>query len=613
MIVKGGSLVIGGYCLGVLSERYLPTPVLPNGLPRSCSQGDIVLSEPNITENASEVLRTELEKIVGKENVVSNGRKLSAFTTGARIGKGEALAVVQPGSLKEAVSALRACVEADVIVIPQGRNTGLTGGSVPRSDKCSRPTVILNTSRLNKVHAIGNHQMLCCGGVGIYDLHIRAKSLKRESHSVLGSIFLNPTVSAGIAFGSGGTQIRKGPAYTEQALWCYVSADGKVEVVNTIENISAGTCEEELLDNVENGLMNASTKRTPASDAKRYRKHVCQLNNEVSRCNADTSGIDPCRSEGKVLILASVHDTFPEPLEKVTYWVSCKDMATAQALRCEVFLNNPEDLPISCEYMDRDSIDLIDSAGRGLCCLLSFLGIGDRLSSLWGVKIIVESLPFPLCSTLPDMVLYYLNGFCPPTLPPRIHALSKQYDHHILVTLGEYGDDSLRRADNRLKSFVLQNPDSVTIHQCNAEETNKSTYFRFAAAPAFRTYCVGRGLQGISVDYALRKNDFETPNIEEPLLLTGNANEPVARMRYSHFGCNVVHEDIAFDKTADVRNCHVEIKKSIESRGGKLPAEHGHGTEYVAPVATQERWHKMDPCNVMNAGIGGTGYERKLK
>ena len=37
----------------------------------------------------------------------------------------------------------------------------------------------------------------------------------RESHSVLGSTFLNPTTAAaGVAFGSGGTQCRKGPAYT---------------------------------------------------------------------------------------------------------------------------------------------------------------------------------------------------------------------------------------------------------------------------------------------------------------------------------------------------------------------------------------------------------------
>lgn len=33
--------------------------------------------------------------------------------------------------------------------------------------------------------------------------------------------------------------------------------------------------------------------------------------------------------------------------------------------------------------------------------------------------------------------------------------------------------------------------------------------------------------------------------------------------------------------------------------GGKLPAEHGHGTEYAAPRETRERWMKADPSNTM--------------
>jgi D-lactate dehydrogenase (quinone) len=623
-IVVGGSLVIFGYCCGVFSERYRPRRALPDGLPRSCTTGDIVHSESVVSEDSKKALHSQLEAIVGKENVVSSGRKLSSFITGARIGKGEALAVVQPKSLKEAVAALRACVAADVVVIPQGRNTGLTGGSVPRSDLCDRPTVIINSTRMNKVHPINNNQqMLCCGGVGIYDLSVLAKGLNRESHSVLGSIFLNPTVSAGVAFGSGGTQIRKGPAYTEQALWCRVNTDGQVEVVNTIEGIS-GSTEEELLDNVENGVIFGDAKKTHAasSDADRYRQHVCQIDDTVARCNADTTGIDPCRSEGKVFILASVHDTFAEPSRKVTYWITCSDMHTAQTLRTEVLLDNPEDLPVSCEYMDRDSIDVIDSSGRILCALLSLLGIGEKLSALWGVKLAVQSLPLPFFDILPDQILYTLNSFCPPALPPTLQRLSKEHDHHILVTLGEYGSGNLQRAEERLRAFVNKHPDAVVVHACNPDEINKSTFFRFAAAPAFRTYCVGRGLQGISIDYALRKNDFDIPYIDDALLSASSVKEgesrarknvPVARMRYSHFGCNVVHEDLAFDRSADALECQMQIKKVIEMRGGKLPAEHGHGTEYVAPAETQRRWREMDPCNVLNAGVGGVGYDKKYK
>ena len=616
LILKGSVLLGGGYCLGVVSERNSARRILPSGLPHSCSQGDLVFNEPDLSKSEYQGLRSELEVIVGKENVMCSGRKLAAYTTGSRIGKGDALAVVQPGTLKETVRALRACVKAGVIVIPQGRNTGLTGGSVPRSDKCNRPTVVISTVRLNKVHAIGNNHLLCCGGVGIYDLSLIAKSMKRESHSVLGSMFLNPTVSAGIAFGSGGTQIRKGPSYTEQAIWCRVNAQGEVEVINTIDGAS-GSTEDELLDNIEKGYVSPalnSTSPAPTSDAKRYAQHVCELDNSVSRCNADTSGIDPCRSEGKVFILASVHDTFPEAHRKSTYWISCRDFTTAQALRQQVLLHNPADLPISCEYMDRDSIDVVDTAGRVLCGVISYLGIGDKLSSLWSAKLMVESIPLPVCKTLPDKLLYYMNGFMPPALPPRIQAASKTYDHHILVTLGEFGDGSLQRAEERLQAFVENHSENIVLHRCTADETNQATYFRFAAAPAFRTYCVGKDIQGISIDYALRKNDMMIPNITDALVKSSGVDcAPVCRMRYSHFGCNVVHEDIAFLPSADAHACQMGIKKIIEGRGGRLPAEHGHGTEYVAPPGVQARWKSMDPCNVLNAGVGGVGYGRNYE
>ena len=47
------------------------------------------------------------------------------------------------------------------------------------------------------------------------------------------------------------------------------------------------------------------------------------------------------------------------------------------------------------------------------------------------------------------------------------------------------------------------------------------------------------------------------------------------------------------------------LKHEVEGMGGKLPAEHGHGTEYVAPEATRRRWQAMDPLNVFNPGVGG--------
>lgn len=72
----------------------------------------------------------------------------------------------------------------------------------------------------------------------------------------------------------------------------------------------------------------------------------------------------------------------------------------------------------------------------------------------------------------------------------------------------------------------------------------------------------------------------------------------------SHFGCNVFHDSLMVSTDVDVKNAKKHIQKIIEDAGGKLPAEHGHGTEYEAPISTQERWKKMDPTNSMNPGVG---------
>jgi len=64
---------------------------------------------------------------------------------------GRALAVVQPGSTDEVATLVRWCAAHGVPIVPQGGNTGLTGGSVPDT---SGRAVVLSLSRMNRVRAI---------------------------------------------------------------------------------------------------------------------------------------------------------------------------------------------------------------------------------------------------------------------------------------------------------------------------------------------------------------------------------------------------------------------------------------------------------------------------
>jgi len=341
--------------------------------------------------------------------------------------------------------------------------------------------------------------------------------------------------------------------------------------------------------------------RALASDTG-YRDRVCRLDCQVARFNADTRGPDPCRSEGKVLILATIHDTFPIPQTTRLHWVACRDLRTAQQLKRDVYLKNASNVPTIIEYMDRSTVDVVDTAGRGIAAAIHTLGMAN-LGSLWALKLRVQALPLPLADRICDLAMWYVNSVLPRPLGPELTALSQQWDHHLLVELPEYGNGELAELEARFAQWVqAQPPGSVEWRACTPKEKDQALVFRFVTAAAFRTYCVGRGLGGLSLDYSLPKCELTAPKVPDP--------QPQVRMRYSHFGCNVVHEDLAYAAGVDTHAAKHRIKGAVEGMRGRLPAEHGHGTEYTAPPDTQTRWKAMDPTNTMNPGVGGLSYLR---
>ena len=478
---------------------------------------------------AQQALPDQLTQICGAANVQQNVEQ-----KGSRLGKGEAFVVVKPGSIQEAIDALQACVDADACILPQGANTGLTGASVPRGHEhgVDRPTVVINMTRLDKIMPIDDGQrMVCLAGAGIHSVLQKAAGLSepRESHSVLGSIFLNPTTAAGVAFGSGGTQLRKGPVYTERLLYAKVNADGKVEVVDSLGLKGAGTGA--LYGKLEAGAISQTdvdSGCTLSASQSTYGASVCECEGHagkhVSRFNASTAGPLPNRSEGKVLILATVHDTFEKPKKSKLLWVSVDNFSTAQRLKRDVCLaGGAADLPTSCEYMDRDSVTAVDEAGRVLCWMISLVGIGSTLKTLWDLKIKFEALPIPYSTMIADKALFLLNPLCPNALPAKVRELTAKHDHHLLITVGDFGHGEDERFSNRLAAFSATN--AVSVHTCTSDETPWVSYFRFAAAPAFRTWCIGNGLEGVSVDYALPKGESDAPALP--------ADSAALRMRYA--------------------------------------------------------------------------------
>ena len=74
---------------------------------------------------------SDLKSVTGDKYILTTEWSKEHYCNGWRYGSGEALAVAKPATLLEIWKILQLCVSADVIVIMQAANTGLTGGSTP--------------------------------------------------------------------------------------------------------------------------------------------------------------------------------------------------------------------------------------------------------------------------------------------------------------------------------------------------------------------------------------------------------------------------------------------------------------------------------------------------
>ena len=91
-----------------------------------------------------------LRAILGERHCLTDAALRASYETDwTRRFSGRALAVARPGTVDEVATVLRACADAGVGVVPQGGNTGLVGGSVPRGGE-----VVLSLLRLAEVRAV---------------------------------------------------------------------------------------------------------------------------------------------------------------------------------------------------------------------------------------------------------------------------------------------------------------------------------------------------------------------------------------------------------------------------------------------------------------------------
>ncbi len=142
-------------------------------------------------------LIAELGRIVGPDHVLTDP-ELRAGYEGDWTGRyrGEALAVVRPASPEQVVEVVGACRSARLPIVPQGGNTGLVGGGVPRDG-----AVLLSLARMTAIEPVdADGALVAAAGATIASVHKSAADAglaygvdlaARDSATVGGTIATN--------------------------------------------------------------------------------------------------------------------------------------------------------------------------------------------------------------------------------------------------------------------------------------------------------------------------------------------------------------------------------------------------------------------------------------
>ncbi|WWW34456.1 D-lactate dehydrogenase [Stenotrophomonas rhizophila] len=552
-------------------------------------------------------LLAALRAIVGTAHVLSADKPTRRFRKGYRFGDGPVLAVVRPGTLVEQWRVLQAVVAADAVVIMQAANTGLTGGSTPDGADYDRPVVILNTLRLTGVQLINEgRQAVCLPGATLDRLEKELAPLDREPHSVIGSSCIGASVLGGVCNNSGGALVRRGPAYTEMALFARVDADGRLQLVNHL-GIALGDTPEQILERLQRGdyaRTDVDNDTDRAASDPRYAEQVRQVDASTpARYNADPSRhYEAAGSAGKLAVFAVRLDTFAREQAEVFY-IGSNTMDDLTAIRRHL-LTAFERLPISGEYLHREAFDIGERYGKDTFLLIDRFGTA-RVPAAFALKSRIDGWFETLgLRGVTDRVIQAMMRLLPGHLPPRMKQFRDRYEHHLLLKVSAV---DAAATETFLRAHFADGEGD--FFACTADEGRKAFLHRFAVASAAVRYreVHREAVQDIvALDVALRRDDRQW--VEQlPAAIDAKL---AGKLYYGHFFCHVFHQDYIVRKGEDPLAIEHAMWALLDARGAEYPAEHNVGHLYPAKPALAAFYQQLDPSNTFNPGIGQTPKTR---
>lgn len=556
------------------------------------------------TAITSTQLLSQLTHLVGTKHVLSQDHQTRRFRKGHRYGEGAVLAVVQPRTLIEQWRVLKACIAADCIVIMQAANTGLTGGSTPFGTDYDRDVILINTQRMNGIQVIDEgNQVICLPGATLDQLEKKLKPYGREPHSVIGSSCIGASVLGGVCNNSGGALVRRGPAYTELALYAQVNKDGSVELVNHL-GLRLGDEPETILRRLEKGDYSAADIDFPtnkvASDPT-YAEVVRDVDaNTPARFNANPDRLfEASGSAGKLCLFAVRLDTFPSESSHVFY-IGTNDPDALTAMR-RYLLNELPSLPIAGEYIHRTAFDIGEKYGKDTFLIIDKFGTA-KVPTAFAIKNRIDGFFERFgWQGISDRFLQLATALLPKHLPLFMRDYRNRFEHHLILRVAE---DSANQTQQFLNHYFAKHQNG-DYYACSSSEGNKAFLHRFAIAGAAIRYKNTHHQQVediVALDIALRRNDREW--VEQ--LPTDLESQTIHKLYYGHFFCHVFHQDYIVKKGVDPLAYEHRMWALLDQRQAQYPAEHNVGHLYIAKPALADFYKKLDPTNSFNPGIGQT-------
>ena len=548
---------------------------------------------------------SEIKKISGSKYIITEDWRKQPYSKGWRYGKGNAFAVVKPGTLIEIWKILELCVKEDIIIIMQAANTGLTGGSTPYGDDYERPVIVLNTMRIDDIHIINDgKQIIGLTGSTLYNLEKKLKPFKREPHSIIGSTSIGASIIGGICNNAGGSLVQRGPSYTQMALYAKINKNGKLELVNELD-INLGSSPEEILTNLQNkNYKKSDIKNTGklGSDDK-YSEIIRKINEDTpSRFNSDNRLLyGASGSAGKLAVFAVRLDTYRSPKENKVFYVGTNDPDVFWKIRRDI-LSKFKTLPTLGDYLHRDCYDAAKKYSKDTFLVIERLGT-TFLPTLFELKrrvdILAKKLKF-FPDNFSDRLMQFLSNFWPNHLPKRMENFRDLYEHHWVI---EMSDEGIVEAEKYF-SEIFKNQDG-DYFICNEFESKKASLHRFVSASAIGRYHILNSKNHgdmMSLDIAFPRNEknwFEKLPKEIDELLE-------MKLYYGHLFCHVLHQNYIVKKGVDGDELKKKLLKIYDKRGAEYPAEHNVGHEYHAKPSLLNFYKQLDPTNRFNPGIGKT-------